>query len=59
LNAPNYQSTSGVSFAGQTFDGSTDGTIQGTQTVESIDVTDGVFEIPMPITSAAIVVFSK
>jgi hypothetical protein len=59
LSAPSYQSTSGVSFAGQTFDGSTDGTIQGTQTVESITVTDGVFEIPMPITSAAVVVFSK
>jgi hypothetical protein len=59
LTAPGYQSTSGVSFAGQTFDGSTDGTIQGTQTVESIDSTGGVFAIPMPITSAAIVVFSN
>ncbi len=59
LTAPSYQSTSGVSFGGQTFDGSTDGTIQGSQTVESIDLTDGVFEIPMPITSAALVVFSQ
>jgi hypothetical protein len=59
LTAPSYQSTSGVSFGGQTFDGSTDGTIQGAQTVESIDLTDGVFEIPMPISSAALVVFAK
>ena len=59
LSAPSYQSTTGVTFAGQTFDGSTDGSIQGTKAVESIAVTDGVFEIPMPITSAAIVVFSK
>ena len=59
LTAPSYLSTSGVAFAGQTFDGSTDGTIQGTQTVETIDVTSGVFQIPMPITSAALVVFSN
>jgi hypothetical protein len=59
LTAPNYLSTSGVTFAGQTFDGSTDGVIQGTQTVDSIDVADGAFQIPMPITSAALVVFTK
>jgi hypothetical protein len=59
LSAPTYQSTSGVTFAGQTFDGSTDGVIQGTQTIESVDVSNGVFQIPMPITSAALVVFTK
>ena len=59
LTAPTYQSTSGVTFAGQTFDGSTNGVIQGAQTVESVDVSDGVFEVPMPITSAALVVFTK
>ena len=59
LTAPSYLSTSGVTFAGQTFDGSTNGVIQGTQTIESVDVWDGVFEVPMPITSAALVIFTK
>jgi hypothetical protein len=59
LTAPSYQSTSGVTFAGQTFDQSTDGVIQGTQSVESIDGSDGVFQIPMSITSAALVIFTK
>jgi hypothetical protein len=59
LTAPSYQSTSGVTFAGQTFDGSKNGVIQGTQTVELVDVSNGVFQIPMPITSAALVVFTK
>jgi len=59
LTAPNYQSTSGVTFAGQTFDGSTDGVIQGSLAIESVDVSDGVFQFPMPITSAALVVFTK
>jgi hypothetical protein len=59
LTAPTYQSTSGVTFAGQTFDGSTNGVIQGAQTVESVDGSDGVFEVSMPITSAALVVFTN
>lgn len=59
LTAPSYQFTSGVTLAGQTFDTSTNGVIQGGQTVESIDASDGIFQIPMPITSAALVVFSK
>ncbi len=59
LTAPTYQSTSGVTFAGQTFDGSTNGVIQGAQAVESVDVSDGVFEVPIPITSAVLVVFTK
>ena len=59
LTAPSYQSTTRVTFAGQTFDGSKNGVIQGTQTVESVDVSNGVFQIPMPITSAALVVFTK
>jgi len=59
LTAPTYRSTSGVTFAGQTFDGSTNGVIQGAQTVESVDVSDGVFEVSMPITSAVLVVFTN
>lgn len=59
LSAPAYTSTTGVTFAGQTFDGSTDGTIQGTQTVETIYGSNGVFNLPMPVTSAALVVFQR
>jgi len=59
LIAPSYQSTSGVTFAGQTFDGSKDGTIQGTQTTQSVDVSNEVFQVTMPITSAALIVFTK
>jgi hypothetical protein len=57
--APSYLSTSGVTFAGQTFDGSTNGVLQGTQTVESADLSGGVVEVSMPITSAALVIFTK
>jgi glycosyl hydrolase family 79 len=59
LTAPSYQSTTGVTFAGQTFDGSADGTIQGTQAVETIDGDNGIFQIPMPTTSASLVVFTQ
>jgi hypothetical protein len=59
LQAPSYSSTSGVTFAGQTFDGSTDGTLQGSQTVQTITGTNGVFQLTMPVTSAALVVFSN
>ena len=59
LTAPSYQSTSGVTFAGQTFDGSEDGTIQGTQTIETVNASNGVFQISMPVTSAALIVFSR
>jgi hypothetical protein len=50
---------SGATFAGQTFDGSTNGVIQGTQAIESVTGPDGVFEVPMPITSAALVIFTN
>jgi hypothetical protein len=59
LTAPSYTSSAGVTFAGQTFDGSTDGTIQGSKNVETITGTNGVFQLPMPITSAALVIFSN
>jgi hypothetical protein len=48
-----------VTFAGQTFHASTNGFIQDTQTIESVDVSNGVFQIPMQITSATLVVFTK
>jgi len=59
LTAPSYTSTSGVTLGGQTFDTSTDGTIQGTASTQTVEGTNGVFTIQMPVTSAALVVFSN
>jgi hypothetical protein len=59
LTAPSYTSSSGITFAGQTFDGSTDGKLLGSQSTETITASNGVFELPMDITSAALVIFSN
>jgi hypothetical protein len=59
LTAPSYLATTGITFAGQTFDGSTNGVIQGTQTVETATALNGTFMISMPITSAALIIFTK
>ncbi len=59
LTAPSYTSTAGVTFAGQTLDGSLSGKLQGTKTEETLEGTDGVFQIPMSITSAALVIFTN
>jgi hypothetical protein len=59
LLAPAYTSTTGVTLAGQTFDGSTDGKIQGEQVEEAINGTNGLFQLPMAITSAALLIFTK
>jgi hypothetical protein len=59
LTAPSFTSTSGVTFGGQTFDSSTDGNILGTPSTETVEGNNGVFAIQMPITSAALVVFSN
>ena len=57
LSAPSFTSTSGVTFAGQTFDGSTTGTIQGAASYTTLTPSGGVFTIPMAVTQAAIVRF--
>ena len=58
LTAPTYTSTTGVVFGGQTFDGSTDGSIQGSVATTTITGTDGVFTITnVPITSAVLIDF--
>ena len=60
LSAPSYTSTNGVTLGGQTFDGSTDGTIQGTLVTTTITGANGTFTLPsMPITTAAVIDFSK
>jgi len=54
LTASSYTATSGVHFAGQTFDGSTNGTIQGTQVTQTITSSNGVFSVSVPTTSAVL-----
>jgi hypothetical protein len=59
LLAPSYTSLNGVTFAGQTLDGSTDGKFLGTRKIETIKANDGQFEIEMPVTSAALLTLQK
>lgn len=54
LIAPSYQSTSGVTIGGQTFDGSLDGTIQGTAQSEVVTPVGGVYSVAVSPTSAAV-----
>jgi hypothetical protein len=54
LSAGNYQATHGVTIGGQTFDGSTDGTIQGTASEETVTSSGGVYSVTLPPTSAAL-----
>jgi hypothetical protein len=58
LIAPLYESKTGVTFGGQTFDGSPDGTAQGTSTYEIVVPRDGVYSIQMPRASAALLTVS-
>jgi len=55
LIAPSYASTTGVKMAGQTFDGSTNGAIQGTQSTQTLTQTNGVFNISVNPTSAVLI----
>jgi hypothetical protein len=59
LKAPSYSSTNGVTLGGQTFDGTPDGTIQGTLVTSTITAENGVFTLPtMPTVTAAIIDFA-
>ncbi len=59
LLAPAFTSQSGVTLGGQTFDGSVDGTLQGSASVEPITVANGSFVVTMPAASAALVTLSR
>lgn len=59
LTADSYAATSGVSLCGQTFDGSTDGTIQGAASYTRISPNSGIYSIPLRAAQAAIVRFYK
>ncbi|MGB6429005.1 MAG: glycosyl hydrolase family 79 C-terminal domain-containing protein [Candidatus Acidiferrales bacterium] len=58
LLAPTYQSTSGITLGGQTFDGSTDGTAQGTAYGEIVAPQNGIYTVAIGPTSAALVTVS-
>jgi len=57
LTAPSYKSTTGLTLGGQTFDGTRDGTFQGTPTWESLPSEGGVYTVPLPKVEAALVEF--
>jgi hypothetical protein len=60
LTAAGYWATNGVTLGGQTFDGSTDGKIQGNLTTTTIASPTGHFAIGnMPIECAAVIDFNK
>jgi Glycosyl hydrolase family 79 C-terminal beta domain len=59
LLAPSYTALNGVTFGGRTLDGSADGRLLGDEKSETVNARDGRFEIDMPVTSAALVTFSK
>jgi hypothetical protein len=54
LTAPSVTATRGVSYGGQTFDGSTDGTIQGILSTPVVTPTSGVYTFAITPTSAAL-----
>jgi len=54
LSAPNYQATHGVTIGGQTFDGSTDGTIRGSLSEETVAPSGGVYSVSVAPTSAVL-----
>jgi hypothetical protein len=52
LEAPSYQSTSGVTIAGQTYDGSSNGSLQGTASTSTIYPANGLWSVPVAAMSA-------
>ncbi len=55
LTASNYLATSGITLGGQTYDGSKDGSLQGSPVIETISPTNGVWNIPVGAASAVLV----
>lgn len=59
LMAPTMNSNTGVTLAGQTFDGSTDGSIQGATWSETILPSSGTYTVTLPKVSAALLVIGQ
>jgi hypothetical protein len=51
--------TTGITIAGQTFDGSVDGSIQGTPSLGSITPVNGVYDVPMQSATAMLLVIPQ
>ena len=59
LTAPSYSSITGLTLGGQTFDGTPDGTLQGTPTSEFVQPSGGVYTISVPYISAVLVTIQQ
>jgi hypothetical protein len=59
LTAPSYSSTTGVVLGGQTFDGSTNGTPQGSAYSEIVQSSAGTYTVALPSVSAALVTIQQ
>lgn len=59
LTAPSYSSITGVALGGQTFDGSSDGVLQGTSYQEIVQASSGSYTIAVPAVSAALVTIQQ
>ncbi|HEX3436284.1 MAG TPA: glycosyl hydrolase family protein [Pseudacidobacterium sp.] len=59
LVAPSYESLSGVSIGGQSFDGSVDGKLLGSQDNETLTPSNGSYSVPLQPTSAVMLTLSK
>ena len=56
LQAPSLTAMTGIHFAGRTFDNSTDGKPQGTETFDMVDGQNGSYAFDMPALTGAVVV---
>jgi hypothetical protein len=54
MTAPSLSSTSGITIAGQTFDGTTNGIPTGATTSSSISPAGGIYTITVPDGTAAL-----
>lgn len=59
MTAPSYQSSSGITIGGQTFDGSTDGNLVGAASNETIQPQNGTYNVNLQPTSAVLLVLKK
>jgi hypothetical protein len=59
MAAPNYKSTAGITFGGQTFDNSFDGNLIGTPMNESVTPANSVYTVAMQPTSAVLLTLTK
>lgn len=59
LLAPSFESKTGISLAGLTFDGSQDGKLLGTFQAESVTPNNSTYEVQLPTASAALLTLRR